>query len=93
MNEYWDEEDDLDDYDDDPTGDYPEVNELMIQLLETHRQTPDQAAFLLLPGISIEAIDAAYRDLNANGLMEYTEELVTVGDERRHTLRLTLEGL
>ncbi|QGQ26254.1 hypothetical protein F1728_27825 [Gimesia benthica] len=86
-------DDNWDETDDDPTEYLPEVTDLMHRLLNSHRKSPDEADFQRFPGIPLEALDEAYRDLSTLGLMEYTDELVTIGDHQRRKLRLTREGL
>ena len=84
---------DEEEFEDDPTDDLPEFSDLMHQLLESHRETPDEAGFLQFPGVSIEDMVVAYRNLADHGLMEYTNDMVIVDGQRKHTLQLTRQGL
>lgn len=84
---------DDDPYDDDPYSNDEPLPELAIRLLDAHREDPAADSYFLLAGASLTETDAAYTALNKEGLIQYTDRIIEVADDRRHTVNLTRNGL
>ncbi len=82
-----------DDYDDDPTAEYPEVDSLGVRILDAHRNDPTTPAYIVFDDVDLADIEAAYGSLVANGLVEYTNELVEVRGVKRTKMMITGEAL
>ena len=80
-------------YDDDLMSDNEPLPKLAIRLLQAHRENPADDNYILLEGESLSDTDAAYTALNNEALVQYTNRIVDVLDERRQTVHLTRNGL